>query len=78
MITVVKKPETGDGIVLRVWECSGKSNTLARIQVAGRRAASVRRMNLVEEDIGPAMVVNGAIELELRPHELATLRVELG
>ena len=78
MITVVKKPETGDGIVLRVWECSGKSNTLARIQVAGRRAASVRRLNLVEEDIGPAMVINGAIELELRPHELATLRVELG
>jgi hypothetical protein len=77
MITVVKRPEAGDGIVLRVWECGGQSNTLARIQVAGRRAASVRRLNLVEEDIGPAMVINGAIELELRTHELATLRIEL-
>ncbi|MGA9061229.1 MAG: glycosyl hydrolase-related protein [Terracidiphilus sp.] len=76
MIAVVKRPEAGDGIVLRVWECGGQTNTLARIQVAGRRTANVRRLNLVEEDIGPAILRNGAIELELRPHELATLRIE--
>ena len=59
-------------------ECAGQSNTLARIQVVGHRATNVRRLNLVEEDIGPAIVLNGGIELELRPHELATLRIELG
>jgi hypothetical protein len=32
----------------------------------------------VEEDIGPAIVLNGGIELELGPHELATFRIELG
>jgi alpha-mannosidase len=78
MIAVVKRPEAGDGVVLRVWECSGQANTLARIQVVGRRAANARRLNLVEEDLGPAILLNGGIELELRPHELATLRIELG
>ena len=76
MIAVVKRPESGDGIVLRVWECGGQANTLACIQVAGRRTANVRRLNLVEEDIGPAILRNGRIEFELRPHELATLRIE--
>ena len=76
MIAVVKRPEAGDGIVLRVWECGGQANTLARVQIVGRRATKVRRLNLVEEDLGPAVLLNGGIELELRPHELATLRVE--
>jgi alpha-mannosidase len=31
MIAVVKAPEAGNGIVLRVWECGGQANTLARI-----------------------------------------------
>jgi hypothetical protein len=36
----------------------------------------VRRLNLVEEDLGPAIVLNGGIELELHPHELATVGIE--
>ena len=76
MIAVVKRPEAGEGTVLRLWECGGQESTLARVQIVGRRAAKVRRLNLVEEDLGPAVLLNGGIEVELRPHELATLRIE--
>jgi alpha-mannosidase len=76
MITAVKLPEAGSGTVIRVWECGGQANTCARIEIIGRRVAAVRKLNLVEEDAGPAILVNGAIEAELQPYGLHTFLIK--
>ncbi|MHC4200489.1 MAG: glycoside hydrolase family 38 N-terminal domain-containing protein, partial [Planctomycetota bacterium] len=52
IVTAVKKPEEGDGVIVRFYETEGKAGSRVRIDPdAGLSGA--RRTNLIEEDSGP-------------------------
>jgi hypothetical protein len=61
-----------DGLVLRVWEAAGRDGPL-RIGVTGFRKAVAT--DLLERDQTPLPILDGAVEVGLRPHGFAALRL---
>ncbi|MBJ3785955.1 alpha-mannosidase [Devosia sediminis] len=75
-IETVKKAEASDALVLRVFEHANR-RAEARLTF-GLPVRSVRRANLMEEEIEAPLVLDGnSLLLSLRPFEIVTLLVEL-
>jgi alpha-mannosidase len=74
-VETVKKGEASDALVLRVFEHANRRDT-ARLTF-GLPVRSVRRANLMEENIEPPLTLDeGALVLSLRPFEIVTLLIE--
>ncbi len=76
-VSAVKLADDGSGdLVVRMWEATG-DRVRTTLELA-RPALAAFRTNLMEEPYGDGhpQVVAGVIELEMRPFELLTLRIE--
>jgi hypothetical protein len=60
------------GVILRIRETAGKAGPL-RIPIPGYRRAV--RTDLLERDVGPLAVTDGAVSVDLRPYGFAALRL---
>ena len=72
-IEAVKQQLDGEDTILRLYECYG-----ARTDVTltlGEEPASVRIVNLLEEDLAPANQNGNQIRFILKPYEILTLKV---
>ncbi|MDB5541755.1 MAG: alpha-mannosidase, partial [Devosia sp.] len=75
-LETVKKAEKSDALVLRVFE---HANARATATISfGVPVKSARLCNLMEEGGEPLEVSGNAVTLNLRPHEIATLLLEVG
>jgi alpha-mannosidase len=74
VIDTIKPAEDGNGWVVRLYESHG-SATNAKLGF-GVPVKAVHRSNTLEDRLVPEAVKNGACELELRPFQIVTLRVE--
>ena len=74
VVTALKAADDGDGSIVRLHEAFGGWRRL-RLRAPG--ATLAERMDLLEQPMNaePLPVVDGEIELELRPFELVTLRL---
>jgi alpha-mannosidase len=74
VVAAVKAADDGDGTVVRLHEAFGGRRRVG-LRVDG--ATSAERVDLLEEPCAgaPVTVVDGVVQLELRPFELVTLRV---
>ena len=70
-----KQAETGDALILRLWEIAGKPTT-ATVKFPLFPVAKATVCNLVEEPQRPAVMEYGAVLVPLRGAGLATLAVE--
>ncbi|MCX7046517.1 MAG: polysaccharide lyase family protein [Candidatus Sumerlaeota bacterium] len=70
-----KKAETGDALILRLWEVTGQATT-AHIRLGSTPATKATACNLVEEPASPLEIKDGAICVPLRASGLATVMVE--
>ena len=76
VLTAVKAADDGDGTIVRGHEAYGGRRTV-RLRVEG--ATEVTPVDLLEDPAGdPLVVVDGTVELALRPFQLFTLRVRPG
>lgn len=75
-LVALKGAESGDGLVARFQEVGGREGR-ARLAIPGRRVAAAWATDLLERDVEPLEPVDGAVEVELRPWGLATVRVVL-
>jgi alpha-mannosidase len=75
-LETVKKAETSDALVLRVFE---HANRRATATIAfGAAVKSVRSVNLMEEgETLPLTVTDNTVTLSLRPFEIATLLIDI-
>jgi len=60
------------GVILRLWETAGKAGLLA-VKVPGYK--QVIQTDLLERDLRELKVENGEVNVPLRPHGLAALRL---
>ena len=72
IIEAVKAPESGEGLVLRLYEAGGASAT-ATVQLPPAGAWSVQATNLLEEGGVAVPVTANAVRLDFRPFEVKTL-----
>ncbi len=74
VVTAVKRPEQGEGAVVRLY------NTLDRATTGRLRPTEpwtrAQVVDMKEDALGPADVANGWVRLKLRPNEIVTLRLE--
>jgi alpha-mannosidase len=70
------KPGEHGGAVLRIYEAAGLSAEGVRITLTAQVAAA-EEVNLMEDLIEKISVVDNAVELDLGPHEIKTLRFVL-
>jgi hypothetical protein len=76
IVTGVKLADDEQGLIVRLWELSGKPTT-AHLRLDGHvPAAKARACTLVEEPQGPLEIRRGEIAVPLRARGLATVRVE--
>ena len=76
VVTAAKRAENGDGAVVRVY------NTLDR-PTKGRLRLSepwqeAQLVDMKEDPLGPAEIVDGGVHLDLRPNEIVTLQFDTG
>jgi alpha-mannosidase len=62
-----------DAVVVRLCEAWGTRGS-ARVTF-DRPVRAAARTDVLEREVGPATIVNGGIELDLRPFELVTLKL---
>jgi alpha-mannosidase len=73
-IEAVKKADVEAALVVRVTEAWG---TRARVRISTQwPGAGVTRVDLLEREIAELPGVDGTVELELRPFEIVTLKLE--
>jgi alpha-mannosidase len=73
-VEAVKRADVEAALVVRVTEAWG---TRARVRIStGWPAAAVTRVDLLEREIGEVPGDGGTIELDLRPFEIVTLKLE--
>ena len=73
VLSSVKRPEEGEGIIVRLYESCGCAGSVTLRLEGEVEAAEV--VNLLEETLSAAPVRAGAVELSFRPWEVKTLRV---
>jgi len=73
ILTVIKKAEDSDNIILRFYETSGK-NTKAVIQVA-ETLKGARETDLLENETTEIPVEEKTIEMPISKHEIKTIRI---
>ncbi len=76
LVSVLKEPEEGDGRVFRVVELYGKAAEV-EIELPWAVKSAHRTDALEEKERGPVAVQGRTIRFQLRPFELATVRVSL-
>ncbi len=74
VIAAVKAADDGDGTIVRLHEAFGGSRR-ATLRVEGVTAAERTDVLEVADGTGPLVVHDGAVDLDLRPFELVTLRL---
>lgn len=74
VVTAFKLAEDGDGSILRLEEIAGKNATV-RIDSEYFRVAQAWRANALEDNFAPLPAVDGAVAIELKPFEVATIRM---
>ena len=74
VVTALKPADAGDGRVVRLYEAFGGRR---RLRLRSPGATRAERVDLLEQatDTEALPVIDGEIELELRPFELVTLRL---
>ncbi len=72
-LEAVKRPEAGEGLVLRLYEPHGGRGT-ATVRLA-RPVAAARRATLLEDALEDAELRDGAVVVGYRPWEVVTLLV---
>lgn len=73
VLDTVKKAEDSDAVVVRLYECHGARGTArVRVDVPFKTATFC---NILEEDSGPAIVKDGAIEVPYLPYKIITLKL---
>ena len=75
-LEAVKQSETGDGIVLRLWETHGRESKA----MLGLPEGTVRAelVNLLERSLQPLVIEDGKIALSLAPFQIMTIRLGAG
>ncbi len=73
IIEVVKQQMDGEDAIIRLYECYG-ARTDAVLKL-GRAPSCVKRVNLLEEELGGVDAANGCVRLTLRPYEIVTLKL---
>ena len=68
----VKQAENGDGYIVRLYESKGKTR---RAKITFDRARRVRLCSITEDDAGELTVDNNTVELDFKPFEIHTIRV---
>jgi len=75
VIETVKPADNGEGVVVRLFEAH---NTRGPVRLVFHRSVSaVFRSTLLEEDVEPLLLEDGCVDLDLRNHEIVTLRLSL-
>ncbi len=75
LLTAAKKPDIGEGLVLRFWEVGGRSLT-AHVHLDHLRADKATACNLVEDLQGPLLIRKDTISVPIRAFGLATVRLQ--
>jgi len=70
-VAAVKKAESGEGIIVRLF-CYAPGPVTARLAFAGRRVREALGVDALERELGPLPMVRGRVEVEM-PHALATV-----
>ncbi|MEA5013155.1 MAG: alpha-mannosidase [Candidatus Limiplasma sp.] len=73
MLETIKKPEDGEGIILRLYE-TDNARTQARLHWHGP-IASAEECNLMEEKLEGVAFQGGEISFEIKPYEIKTFRI---
>ena len=76
-ILALKKAETSDEVILRMVELDGSAIPSVRVQFAGP-IVSAREVNGQELPLGPATIVNGALETSFTAYQPRAFAVRLG
>ncbi len=75
VIETVKWSEDGKALVLRLYEAEG-ARTCCRLTL-GVKATRAAAANMLEEEQGELAIIDNGLELEFRPFEIKTVRVEV-
>jgi alpha-mannosidase len=75
LVETVKAAESGDGVVVRVYECGNRRGPAA-LRFC-RPLAGAAEVNLLEEEPRPARVEGDAVHFDVRPFEIKTFLVQL-
>ena len=73
IVEAVKKAETGNDIIVRLYECEQRS-TQATVHFH-LPFSVVYETNLIEENVGLLPLRDGAVTLTFKPFEIKTLRM---
>jgi alpha-mannosidase len=76
ILDTVKKAEDSDDIVVRLYEARG-SRGLARLNTI-LPVKSAQRVNLLEEEIGPADLTDDGLTFSFKPFEIISFKLKLG
>ena len=74
IIDTVKMAETGNGVMLRLYEANGTGGN-AELSF-GRKVRSVREVDLVEREIGDVALEENKIRFEVTPYEIRTFIID--
>lgn len=73
MVEAVKNAEDGNGFILRAYECYGR-RTKALLTLEAP-VADAKLVNILEETVADAPFRGRVVELNMRPYEIATIRI---
>jgi hypothetical protein len=76
MVTAIKLADEGGGLVVRLWEVTGRPTTAHLRFDPHVRAARAEECNLVEEPQKPLESRDGAVAVPIRGSGLATVRIQ--
>jgi alpha-mannosidase len=71
MVSAVKLSESGEGIILRLWN-KGSENENVRIDTI-LPVSSVKRLRMDETHLSDIPFVNGGFDIDIKPHKIETL-----
>jgi len=75
MLTTLKKPEDGSGLIIRLIETQG-IKTVALVTLPHITVAKAALTNLVEQDEGQAVFTKHEVQVKLEAFGISTIRIE--
>jgi alpha-mannosidase len=75
VVTALKLAEDGNGSIVRLEEIAGKPAAV-RIDSDDLRVVQAWRANALEDSLAPLPAVDGVVAIELKPFEVATIRMK--
>ena len=75
IIETIKEAEDGAGMVVRMYECD-RSLTRAHVSL-GVKASSITECNLIEEEIAPMTLNGDGFDIEIKPFEIKTFKINI-